>query len=91
MRAEKGAVTAEFAMVLPSVVLLMLILFGAIGIALEAIGNYQQMSTAAVLIGRGDAVPEAAKFSVSTGAGMVCVANPDFLLITEKVCAIDYR
>lgn len=78
-------------MVLPSVLLLMLLLFGAIGIALEAVSDYQQLATASVLLGRGDVIQNSTRFLVSTSPGMVCVTNEASFLASKEVCAIDYR
>jgi hypothetical protein len=75
---DRGAVTAEFAAVLPAVLLVLALALGALRLGVEQLRLQGATFDAARLIGRGDA-----------GASAVVVAvNPDARLLIRRANAI---
>jgi hypothetical protein len=80
-RADRGTVTAEFAVVLPAVVLVLVIAVGALQLAAEQLRLQDAVAVAARLLGRGDPganevvreVSPAARLTVSDRGALVCV------------------
>jgi Flp pilus assembly protein TadG len=76
---ERGSVTAEFAVVMPALMLCLGICIGAINIAAQQVRLIDAAAVAARLIGRGDdaatviTASGAREFDSSTVDGLVCV------------------
>ena len=75
-RCERGSVTAEFAAVLPAVLLCLALCVGAIQAAAQQARLLDHAAAAARLLGRGDAAPrppEGAARRVGSVDGLLCV------------------
>ena len=87
-RSESGIVTAEFALVIPSFLVLLVALTGSFQLGMERISNQQQAQTEAVAAGLG----ETSDFKQERLEGMVCVLVSGSLEILDGyACAVDYR
>ena len=87
-RSDRGIATAEFALTLPSFVVLLLTLLGSFQLGMERITNLQLAQTEAVKVGLG----EESELDQKTMEGMVCVFVEGSLRILDgHACAVDYR
>ncbi|MCJ1708644.1 TadE family type IV pilus minor pilin [Microbacterium sp. VKM Ac-2923] len=99
---ERGAVTAEFALALPAVAVVLALGVGILGSASATVRLQHAVTESARLLGRGDAdalamvAQSGATASVERGDGLVCVTAiapapvrlplPD---VTARACALD--
>lgn len=83
IRADRGAVTAEFAVALPAVVLVLAACLGGLGLALAQVRAQDTAADAARVLGRGE--------SVASARTIVASSVPNATLTTsnegELVCA----
>lgn len=87
-RSDKGIVTAEFALVIPSFIVLLLTLIGSFQLGMERISNQQLAQSESVKVGLG----EQSDFQQSLEKGLVCVLVEGSLEILDGyACAVDYR
>ncbi|QNE37612.1 hypothetical protein F1C12_08520 [Leifsonia shinshuensis] len=102
MHGERGSVTAEFAAVLPAVLLCLALCVGAIQAAAQQARLLDHAAAAARLLGRGDAAPrppEGAARQVGSAGGLLCVTvtAPSAagglgalgLTVSARSCALD--
>lgn len=102
LRGERGSVTAEFAAVLPAVLLCLALCVGAIQAAAQQARLLDHAATAARLLGRGDAAPRppgGAARQVGSVDGLLCVTvtAPSAagglgalgLTVSARSCALD--
>ena len=87
-RSDDGLVTAEFALTIPSFVILLMTLIGTFQLGMERISNQQLAQTEAVKVGLGDE----SEYEQETQIGMVCVRVYGSLEVLDGYgCAVDYR
>ena len=87
-RSESGLVTAEFALSIPSFVILLLTLIGTFQLGMERISNQQLAQAEAVRVGFG----EESEFEQEIKTGLVCVSVDGTLeVLNGYACAVDYR
>ncbi len=100
---ERGAVTAEFAVALPAVVIVLALCVGVLGSAATAVRVQHASSEAARLLGRGDEAGALAAVgavggtaSVGRHDGLVCVdASAPVMIavplppVSARACALD--
>ena len=87
-RSDRGIATAEFALTIPSFVVLLLALLGSFQLGMERINNQQLAQTEAVRVGLG----EESELEQKKLEGMVCVSVSGSLQILDGyACAVDYR
>lgn len=87
-RSDRGLVTAEFAIVIPSFVVLLLVLGGSFQLGMERLSNLQLAQTEAVKIGLGGE----SEFMQERLEGVICVSVPGSLEVLDGyACAVDYR
>lgn len=87
-RSDHGLVTAEFALVIPSFVVLLLVLGGSFQLGMERLSNLRLAQTEAVKVGLGGE----SEFVQERLEGVVCVSVPGSLEILDGyACAVDYR
>lgn len=105
LRAERGSVTAEFAAVLPAVVLVFAVALGGMRIAGEQLRLQSAVADAARMLGRGDSgavsrvrdAASGARFSESRRGALVCATaraptSLGFLFaitLSASSCALD--
>lgn len=87
-RSNRGTATAEFALVVPSFVVLLLVLLGSFQLGMERLSNQQLAQSEAVKVGLG----ENSRFLQTRDSGMVCISIQGTLEVLDaKACAVDYR
>ena len=87
-RSDDGLVTAEFALAIPSFIILLMTLIGTFQLGMERISNQQLAQTEAVKVGLG----EESEYEQETQIGMVCVRVYGSLEVLDGYgCAVDYR
>lgn len=99
--ADNGSVTAEFAMVIPAVLILVVLLLGGFRASVEQIALADRASDTARLLGRGadqswQLQPEGVSFRRTDSAPFVCITAssvvvlwPLHIPITARGCALD--
>lgn len=73
---DRGSVTAEFALVLPAVTLVLAIAIGGLGLQVERIGLVGSAAMAARAVARGEPIDLSQPFSAN-GAGQTLLRGPD--------------
>ena len=87
-RSDDGLVTAEFALTVPSFVILLMTLIGTFQLGMERISNQQLAQSEAVKVGLG----EESEFEQEIKTGLVCVSVDGTLeVLNGYACAVDYR
>ena len=87
-RSDCGVATAEFALVIPSFLILLFALTGTFQLGMERIANQRLAQTEAVKVGLGGE----SKFMQERREGVVCILVKGNLEILEGyACAVDYR
>ena len=87
-RSDDGLVTAEFALAIPSFIILLMTLIGTFQLGMERISNQQLAQAEAVRVGLG----EESEYEQETQIGMVCVRAYGSLEVMDGYgCAVDYR
>lgn len=87
-RSDSGIATAEFALTIPSFVVLLLALLGSFQLGMERINNQQLAQSEAVKVGLGGQ----SELEQKSLEGMVCVSVSGSLQILDGyACAVDYR
>jgi len=87
-RSDDGLVTAEFALTVPSFVILLMTLIGTFQLGMERISNQQLAQSEAVKVGLG----EESEYEQEIKTGLVCVSVDGTLeVLNGYACAVDYR
>lgn len=87
-RSDSGVATAEFALVIPSFVVLLLVLLGSFQLGMERINNQQAAQAEAIKVGLGGETD----FEQMRQEGMVCISINGYLeILNAYACAADYR
>lgn len=84
---ERGSVTAELALALPAVVLVLLLGAGALGAASRQVALQDASADAARLLGRGEGADTAARAvqATASGAGMSSERSGDLVCVTTSL------
>ncbi len=89
-RADRGAVTAEFAVALPAVVLVLAACLGGLGVALAQIRAQDTAADAARVLGRGESIASARELVVSSVPHSTLTSSSEGSLVCARV-EIEHR
>ena len=82
---DRGAVTAEFAVALPAVVLVLAACLGGLGLGLAQLRAHDAAADAARVLGRGESVATARAVVASSAPGARLESNRDGMLVCAHV------